>query len=184
MLQRTPFLAAATSPTRPSAQESAPYLRCRPRRNDMCAPQCQSVAAGVYTRRMKATPASPRILTFNIRRSLALLRNSHLRRYGLRRLLGGINFVQALEFRLALDHLAFTGSERVLDVASPKLLAAWLASSGKVASIVMTDLSDPRLEDFRALVPPEQQHRVSCRNLDATALDQTFAAASFDRVYC
>ena len=36
----------------------------------------------------------------------------------------------------------------------------------------MTDLSDPRLEDFRALVPPGSRHRVSCQNVDATALDQ------------
>jgi len=133
---------------------------------------------------MTATPVSSGILGFNICRSFGLLREADLRRFGVRRLLGGINFVQSLEFRLVLEHLAFTGMERVLDVASPKLPAAYLAASGKVASIVMTDLSDPRLEDFRALVPPGSRHRVSCQNVDATALDQAFAAGSFDRVSC
>lgn len=128
--------------------------------------------------------ASLEILGFNTRRSLGLLGDEGLRRFGLRRLLGGINFVQSLEFRLALEHLDFTGEERVLDVASPKLLAAYLAAQGKVASIVMTDLSDPRLEEFRALVPREQRYRVTCRNVDATALDGSFAPASFHRVYC
>ena len=133
---------------------------------------------------MNPSLASLEILGFNTRRSLGLLRDDTLRRFGVRRLLGGINFVQSLEFRLALEHLAFTGEERVLDVASPKLLGAYLAASGKVASIVLTDLSDPRLEAFRALVPREQRHRVTCRHVDATALDQAFSPASFDRVYC
>ena len=133
---------------------------------------------------MTSSLASLEILGFNTRRSLGLLRDGALRRFGLRRLLGGLNFVQSLEFRLALEHLAFGGSERVLDVASPKLLAAYLAASQKVASIVMTDLSDPRLEEFRALVPSDQRHRVTCRHVDATALEQVFEPASFDRVYC
>lgn len=133
---------------------------------------------------MTSSLASLEIIGFNTRRSLGLLRDGALRRFGLRRLLGGINVVQSLEFRLALEHLAFTGSERVLDVASPKLLAAYLAARQKVASIVITDLSDPRLEAFRALVPSEQRQRVTCRHIDATALDQAFSPASFDRVYC
>ncbi|HWO14826.1 MAG TPA: methyltransferase domain-containing protein [Polyangiaceae bacterium] len=129
-------------------------------------------------------PTSLEILGFNTQRSLELLRDGGLRRFGLRRLLGGINFVQSLEFRLALEHLALSGAERVLDVASPKLLAAYLAARGKVAEIVMTDLADPRLSEFRALVPVAQRHRVSCRHVDATALDQCFEPGSFDRVYC
>jgi SAM-dependent methyltransferase len=133
---------------------------------------------------MTPSLASLEILGFNALRSLGLLGDGAFRRFGLRRLLGGLNFVQSLEFRLVLEQLEFSGEERVLDVASPKLLAAYLAAKKQVASIVMTDLSDPRLEEFRALVPREQRHRVTCRHLDATALDRSFAPASFDRVYC
>jgi SAM-dependent methyltransferase len=95
-----------------------------------------------------------------------------------------VNFVQALEFGLALDRLALTGGERVLDVASPKLLAAYLAAHGLVAEVHMTDLSDARLDDFRALVPAAELARVHTRQLDATRLDEAYAEGTFDRVYC
>jgi SAM-dependent methyltransferase len=137
------------------------------------------VKAGIF----RPIAAALDILAFNTRRSLALLGDRGRRGFALRRLLGGVNFVQYLEFQLILDHLDLSGRERVLDVASPKLLAAYLAASGRVAQIHLTDLADPRLADFAALVPPEAMERVVVRQLDATALDRTEQAASFDRVY-
>ena len=62
------------------------------------------------------------ILSFNMQRSANLLAaEPSLRKFALTRLVGGINFVQFLEFRLALENLQLDGSGRVLDIASPKL---------------------------------------------------------------
>jgi SAM-dependent methyltransferase len=132
---------------------------------------------------MTSAFSSLQILHFNHRRALGLCASRRRRGFALRRLIGGLNVVQALEFRLALSHLGLTGAERVLDVASPKLLAAYLAATGKVSEIHLTDLSDPRLEDFRALVPEALRARVVARQLDAVALDRSCGPASFDRVY-
>ena len=68
---------------------------------------------------------------------------------------------------------------RVLDIASPKLLACWLADRGGVPEVVGTDLWAQEVEDWRRLAPPIPGLRLE--PADATALP--YADASFDAVY-
>src|SRR5262245_47807516 len=108
------------------------------------------------------------VLGFNYARAMQLAADSSHFRFTTRRLAGEINFVQFLEFRLAIEQLELRGTERVLDIASPKLLAAYLAATGQVAEIHLTDLCDPRLEEFRELVPERRRDRVFTRLVDAS----------------
>jgi SAM-dependent methyltransferase len=68
---------------------------------------------------------------------------------------------------------------RVLDIASPKLLACWLAARGGVAEVVATDLWAQEVEDWRRLVP----HSPGLRFEVADATRLPYADASFDAVY-
>jgi SAM-dependent methyltransferase len=71
------------------------------------------------------------------------------------------------------------GPRRVLDIASPKLLACWLAGPGGVAEVVATDVWAQEVEDWRRLAGPRARLRLE--PADATALP--YPDASFDAVY-
>ena len=69
--------------------------------------------------------------------------------------------------------------QRVLDIASPKLLACWLAERAGVPEVVATDLWAQEVEDWRRLAPPIPGLRFE--PADATRLP--YEDASFDAVY-
>ena len=68
---------------------------------------------------------------------------------------------------------------RVLDIASPKLLACWLADRGGISEVVATDLWAQEVEDWRRLVPGISGLRFE--PADATRLP--YEDGSFDAVY-
>lgn len=93
-----------------------------------------------------------------------------------------VNYWRAVEYRIVMDEAAFSASDRVLDVGSPKLLALYLA---KVvgARVVATDIDDyfvKNYADVRAQegVAPE---RLAIQVEDGRRL--SFADHSFDKAY-
>jgi SAM-dependent methyltransferase len=67
---------------------------------------------------------------------------------------------------------------RVLDIASPKLLACWLADRGEVPEVVATDLWQQEVDDWRRLVDVPG---LRVEAADATRLP--YEDASFDAAY-
>lgn len=75
--------------------------------------------------------------------------------------------------------------ERVLDVASPKLLACWLAEHTS-AEVVATDLWGAEIEDWRALLDAADPDRRRFARLRLEVADATrlpYADGSFDAAY-
>jgi SAM-dependent methyltransferase len=68
---------------------------------------------------------------------------------------------------------------RVLDIASPKLLACWLADRGGIAEVVATDVWAQEVEEWRQLTGGIRGLRLEVA--DATALP--YPDGSFDAVY-
>jgi SAM-dependent methyltransferase len=105
-----------------------------------------------------------------------LLRHGYLRE-ALIRVVIPLDPSRYLELPWALERLGARSGERVLDLASPKLLALALARRG--ARVTSVDLFEPEIDAWRKLVRADPN--LTLRVADGRALP--FEAATFDHAY-
>ncbi len=113
----------------------------------------------------------------------ALLRRRF--RAAIPRLLGPLSYPRGMEFRLALEELSLGERERVLDVASPKLLFVWLAAKTQLR-LTATDIMETFMAPTRDLLQSaglEEQigGRLRLEQQDARSL--SYPDGSFDAAY-
>jgi SAM-dependent methyltransferase len=138
--------------------------------------------AGVSSR--ERLPSTAELYRFSLGLGLRALGQRHFWA-ALPRLLNPASYPRGMEFDLVLRGLALGGRERVLDVASPKLLFVWLAANTRL-DLTATDILASFISPTRDLLESiglqqEIGDRLRLERQDARSL--AYPDAGFDAVY-
>ncbi|MGD0114743.1 MAG: methyltransferase domain-containing protein [Dehalococcoidia bacterium] len=142
----------------------------------------QAALAGVSSR--ASLPSTAELYRFSLGLGLRALRQRRFHA-ALPRLMNPMSYPRGMEFRLALQEMALSGRERVLDVASPKLLFVWLAANTRL-DLAATDILESFIAPTRDLLESlglgeEIGGRLRLERQDARSL--AYADGSFDVAY-
>jgi SAM-dependent methyltransferase len=128
--------------------------------------------------RVSAAPSATDLARYSVRLGVRGLRRGPLAA-ALWRIWMPLDVDRVVELPWVAEQLLRARPRRVLDIASPKLLACWLADRGGVGEVVATDVWAREVEDWRGLAGGIGGLRLEAA--DATALP--YEDGGFDAVY-